>query len=53
MVFRNGQAWPVTWQRNSTDEFFRFFRPDGREITMTPGRTWIHVTPTTGSVDWR
>jgi len=31
----------------------RIYRPDGREITMDPGRTWIHVTPQTGSLDWR
>jgi len=52
VVFRNGQAWPVTWERDNTGDFFRFIRPDGREVPMTPGRTWIHITPTTGSVDW-
>jgi len=52
VVFRNGKAWPVTWERDSTSEFFRFIRPDGREIPMDQGRTWIHLTPTTGSVDW-
>ncbi len=53
VVFRNGQAWAVTWERDSTAGFFRFVRPDGRELPMDPGRTWIHVTPTTGSVDWQ
>jgi hypothetical protein len=53
VVFRNGRAFAGTWQRDSNEEFFRFVRPDGREITIDPGRTWIHVTPTTGSVDWR
>ncbi|MGI9648819.1 MAG: DUF3048 domain-containing protein [Acidimicrobiia bacterium] len=52
VVFRNGKAWPVTWERDNTAEFFRFVRPDGREIPMDLGRTWIHLTPTTGSVDW-
>jgi hypothetical protein len=52
VVFRNGKAWPVTWERDSTGGFFRFVRPDGREIPMAPGRTWLHITPTTGSVDW-
>lgn len=53
VVFRNGRAFTGTWQRPSTSEFFRFFQPDGREITMDPGHTWIHVTPETGRVDWR
>jgi hypothetical protein len=52
VVFRNGQAWPVTWEREATSEFFRFIRPDGREVPMDPGRTWLHITPTSGSVDW-
>ncbi|MBT8247871.1 MAG: DUF3048 domain-containing protein [Acidimicrobiia bacterium] len=52
VVFRNGRAWPVTWERDSTADFFRFVRSDGREIPMAPGRTWLHITPTTGSVDW-
>lgn len=53
VVFRNGRAFAGTWRREGTDGFFRFFRPDGREITMDPGRTWIHVTPETGTLDWR
>lgn len=53
VVFRNGRAFAGTWQRAGNDEFFRFFRPDGREITLDPGRTWLHVTPETGSLDWR
>ena len=53
VVFRNGRAFAGTWHRQSTGEFFRFFQPDGREITVDHGRTWIHVTPETGRVDWR
>ncbi len=53
VVFRNGRAWTGTWQRTDNRQPFRFYHPDGREITMDPGRTWIHVTPTTGTVDWQ
>ena len=42
----------VWHQHDGTDEFFRFVRPDGREIPMDPGRTWLHITPTTGGVTW-
>ncbi|MBT8201853.1 MAG: DUF3048 domain-containing protein [Acidimicrobiia bacterium] len=52
VVFRNGQAWPVEWVRDTTGQFFRFMREDGREIAMDPGRTWVHITPTTGSATW-
>ncbi len=53
VVFRNGLAWPSTWERDDTSKFFRFLRPNGQEIPMDPGRTWIHLTPLTGSVEWR
>ncbi|NNC91633.1 MAG: DUF3048 domain-containing protein [Acidimicrobiia bacterium] len=53
VVFRNGRAFAGYWERAGTDEFFRFFQPNGQEITMDPGRTWIHVTPQTGTLDWR
>jgi len=53
VVFRNGRAWTGTWERDNNREFFRFLGPDGRELTMDPGRTWIHLTPLAGSVDWR
>ncbi len=53
VVFRNGRAWSGTWEREERSEFFRFVRADGREIPLDPGRTWLHVTPDTGSVDWR
>ncbi len=53
VVFRNGKAWPGTWERNETSEFFRLLGADGRELPMDPGRTWVHTTPTTGNVTWR
>ena len=52
VVFRNGRAYPGTWERNDNDEFFTWLDEDGRPIPMVPGRTWIHVTPNTGTVDW-
>ena len=52
VVFRDGRAFPGTWERKGTDEFFTWLDAAGRPIPMVPGRTWIHVTPTTGSLDW-
>lgn len=52
VVFRDGRMWEATWQRNSTADGFHFYRANGLEIPMDPGRTWIHMTPTTGSVTW-
>jgi len=52
VVFRNGRAYPATWERGSNDEFFTWLGEDGRPISMVPGRTWIHITPTTGTIAW-
>jgi hypothetical protein len=51
-VFRDGLVFEGSWVRDSVDEFFRFHLEDGQNIPLTPGRTWIHVTPLSGRVDW-
>ncbi len=52
VVFRNGLAFEAEWVRPSESEFFEFQNADGDPIPLAPGRTWIHVTPLTGSARW-
>ncbi len=52
VVFRDGRAYRGTWERPDNKSSFTWLDEDGRPIPMVPGRTWIHVTPKTGSVDW-
>lgn len=53
IMFRDGRAFPVTWNRDSTADLFRFFDADGVELALAPGKTWIELVPTGRSVDWK
>ena len=52
LVFRNGMVFEGEWERATEDDFFSFVDAAGDSIPLMPGRTWIHVMPTTGRVDW-
>ncbi|MDH3605697.1 MAG: DUF3048 domain-containing protein [Acidimicrobiia bacterium] len=51
-VIRDGLAFPAEWHRDTEDDFFTFLNEAGDVIPLAPGRTWIHFTPTTGSLGW-
>ena len=51
-VFRDGVVFEGEWVRDSIDEFFAFQDVDGDGIPLAPGRTWLHITPLSGRVDW-
>ncbi len=52
IVFRDGEAYEGRWQRESEVEFFTFLDEDGDPIPLSPGRTWLHITPFGGTVSW-
>ena len=52
LVFRNGMVFEGEWVRDTQEEFFSFVDSEGQPIPLMPGRTWIHVMPTSGSVSW-
>ncbi|MBT8193768.1 MAG: DUF3048 C-terminal domain-containing protein, partial [Acidimicrobiia bacterium] len=52
IVFRDGKAFAARWQRPQVADFFSFADLNGNQIPLSPGRTWLHITPSTGSVDW-
>jgi hypothetical protein len=52
VVFRDGRAFEGEWERETQDDFFAFHDVDGNPIPLPPGRTWIHITPLTGTVAW-
>ncbi|MBV7330058.1 DUF3048 domain-containing protein [Chloroflexi bacterium TSY] len=45
IVFRDGQAFEGTWRSDSLGDMPRFFGPDGSEVPLKPGRSWISVVP--------
>jgi len=50
LVFRDGELFRGDWVRETDDDFFTFRDLDGEPIPLAPGRTWIHITPFTGTV---
>ena len=52
LVFRNGMVFEGEWVRDTQQDFFSFVDSEGAPIPLMPGRTWIHVMPTSGSVSW-
>ena len=52
IVFRDGLAFESDWERDTEADFFTFYDLDGEPIPLTPGRTWIHITPFAGTVTW-
>ena len=52
VLFRDGKAFAGSWVREAEEDFFEFMDPLGRPLALHPGRTWIHVMPTGGIVEW-
>ncbi|NNC93685.1 MAG: DUF3048 domain-containing protein [Acidimicrobiia bacterium] len=52
IVFRDGEAFEGQWVRATEDNFFSFRDLEGNSIPLPPGRTWIHITPLSGTVSW-
>ncbi len=52
VVIRDGRAYPGTWVRETTADHFTLLDWSGQELPMRPGRTWVHVTPESGSAFW-
>lgn len=52
VVLRNGQAYEGTWERETEEDFFTLFDGAGDPLAMSPGRTWVHITPVSGVASW-
>ena len=44
-VFRDGLMLEGVWRRGDTFQLTRFYFPDGREIPLKPGVTWVQLVP--------
>lgn len=52
IVFRDGQGYEGTWRSESRGDIPRFFKQDGGEIALKPGKTWIAVVPFSYSIGY-
>lgn len=41
----NGKMVPVTWKKNETKKWMRFYDEAGNELTINPGKTYIAIFP--------
>ena len=53
VLFRDGQAYPGTWRSDSRGDMPRFYREDGSEVPLKPGRSWVSVVPFDYSIEYR
>lgn len=49
-IFRDGRIVVGSWKKNSVNERTRFYDDAGMEIKLKPGKTWVQIVPTEGSV---
>ncbi len=50
-VLRDGRVIMGRWKRDSLDDTTTFVAKDGTEITLSPGRTWVELVPSTVALE--
>lgn len=50
-VFRDGRVISGSWKKNSVSERTRFYNEAGEEIQLKPGKTWVQIVPSEGSIN--
>lgn len=54
VIFQNGTAQTVTWNKPTRESQISFTDAEGKEVPLARGQTWISAIPTsTGSVSWQ
>jgi len=43
ILFRDGQAYPITWKTVSQEKPIQFFDANGEPFPLKPGNTWINL----------
>jgi len=41
----NGKMIPITWKKNESKKWMRYYNSDGEELTINPGKTYIAIYP--------
>lgn len=53
LLFRNGRAAKVMWEKKTDEERFRLTDADGKGVKLAKGQTWMMVLPTLDRVEWK
>ena len=51
LLLRDGQAYPITWQRESRSGCLRFLDSNGAEIPLKPGMSYINLVNSSAQVE--
>ena len=52
ILFSGGGVVEATWERGSSDERFELLMNDGATLKIPPGRLWMSIFPTVGTLSW-
>ncbi|MCL2174348.1 DUF3048 domain-containing protein [Candidatus Saccharibacteria bacterium] len=52
-IFQDGQVITGTWAKDSPTAQLKFFDPDGQEIKLKRGQTWITAVPSGKAITWQ
>lgn len=47
----NGKMIPITWKKNESKKWMRYYDSSGQELTLNPGKTYIAVFPNNRTKD--
>ena len=50
VILRDGRAYPARWRKKGPDDHLTFSDDDGSTFALKPGRTWVEMLPTKGSL---
>lgn len=53
LLLRDGQVYPITWQRESGSGCYRFVGENGGDIPLKPGSSYINVVSSSAQVEWQ
>lgn len=51
ILFRDGQAYPITWKTISQEKPIQFFDANGEPFPLKPGNTWINLIGTSTKLE--
>ncbi len=52
LLFQDGQATKITWNKKSETSMIRFYDQSGKEISFSRGQIWVSIVPTGNTVSY-
>lgn len=52
VIFQDGQAIEVTWEKEDEESMIRFYDQSSKEIEFVRGKIWVSVIPTGNKINY-